>query len=197
MGCGSFQRRDAEARSGNCKLKIVRKPILIAVALLTLTAVGYFLVSPRRLVEYHKKRYLDAFHEREWTERVRTTWVKVTGFPLNSQAQARRYNARLDYHERALIELGYLEQQRFDVFGQTPERVMARLVGQFAVSPIGCFKPRMARNFRFVTNHHEIDEIVRIGTEPDFGVVVIAPRRNMTKWAELVRRADWVDTAIK
>jgi hypothetical protein len=104
----------------------VRKRIAIAVLVIVGVAVLVYVVSqPKKgSVEWHKREYrvaMDHWMGRSFSERARQLYAKVFGVPGRERAIAEFHRkARIvDRHQRALIRLGYLEEQMF-IASNTP-----------------------------------------------------------------------------
>src|SRR5688500_12515363 len=93
-------------------------------------AVGvYVLTLPKKgTVEWHSARYIALLTEDSWAERVSRMWERLRGRRAVLRRPAERVFKELQFHEKALVKLGYFEERRFLVFDGRAEGVMTRAI---------------------------------------------------------------------
>lgn len=161
--------------------------------------VGVFVVWQWResSVESHMERYWNAYYGPHRLERL---WYKVAallGRPVNAKTRETRRERRMAAEEQWLIESGYLQKRSYFCVGTHPNIVAQRLVGNQAMFKrygFASWYEIPMTSFRFLSG--ETNEIVRIGREGPFGVVIVAPKTNMPKWERRLNEADRVDIVI-
>ncbi len=118
-------------------------------------------------IEYHKRAYLNAQNGSGALNRIQRTVSRVTGWSLfKAQIPAEKIQA----HENALIELGYLEERECCVSNRSPHAVVMPAY----------------RAGRGTLN----SDFVRLGTRGTNIVTVVAPASDARKWEQLVYEAD-------
>ena len=143
----------------------------IAILVIAAVAIGSVAValfkSQERSIEYHKRAYLDAQNGRGTVNRIRRAVGRVTGWSLfKAQIPAEKIQS----HENALIELGYLEERECCVSNRSPHSV---------VMPA----------YRAGRGNLNVD-FVRLGTRGTNIVTVVAPASDAPQWERLVYEAD-------
>jgi hypothetical protein len=157
----------------------VRKRIIIGLLAVVVSGVVAFFVSqPKKgSVEWHKREYLAAMNHwmgRSLGDRVKQLSAKVFGVPGPELGRGRW--SKVEFHRKALIEVGYLEERTFRLSNAVPKRVFA-VVMKAAENVI----PEERRGL--VT-------IMSGGNRPTSPVAIICPRQDTAKWEELIRKAD-------
>src|SRR5213594_3836470 len=115
----------------------MRKRIVIGVVAIIGVGVLVFVVSqPRKgSLEYHKREYFDAQPGGGWRDVLR----QLLGREPMSREVSKEDQARMKFHEKALIKLGYLEEWTFIVSNQPPTNVLNALAGAVgATGPSMC-----------------------------------------------------------
>lgn len=123
-------------------------------------------------IDYHKREYVAAL-QGTWTERAQNA---LSGFfGKRPPAPSDDRFERLQKHRQALIDLGFLEQQQFDLTNRKPMTVIDQILGTNSVTD-----PKLA---------HVRREFVLI--EPStMRIVLVARRDDMPAFAEAIRKAD-------
>jgi len=143
----------------------------IAILAIAAVAVGSVAVvlfkTQERSIEYHKRAYLDAQSGRGALSQIQRAVSRVTGWSLfKAQIPAEKIQS----HEKALIELGYLEERECYVSNRSPRAVVmpAYRAGRETLS----------------------SDFVRLGTRGTNIVIVVAPAMDAPKWEQIVHEAD-------
>ena len=151
----------------------MRKWVVAGLAVIAIGAGVYLFSQPRiRSVEHHKEEYLKgpgAVHR----------WVDNHHLPAISEWFWQRFEARKEFHYRALIELGYLEERVFGLFNHFSG-------------------PNDEMHSFFIHVRHLVNENTNITT--DFSRIlniqtnsirIVGLPEEMGHWAEIVGEADW------
>jgi hypothetical protein len=152
----------------------VRKRIIIG--LLTVAVIGvvaFYLSQPKKgTVEWHKREYVDAWkrvNEQTLADKAKQFLNRIAGRKVARRAWTRD-NERVQSHRAALLTLGYLEQQAFDLTNCSR--------GQVLSSPAFAFAYRLHREFVMIT------------AQDTNTLHVIAVREDMPLFVEAIRKVD-------
>ena len=147
----------------------MRKRIaILAIAAVVIGSVAVVLFKTQeRSIEYHKRAYLDAQNGRGAFNRIQRAVSRATGWSLfKAQIPAEKIQS----HENALIELGYLEERECYVSNRSPHAV---------VMPA----------YRAGRGTWNVD-FVRLGTRGTNIVTIVAPASDAPKWEQLIYETD-------
>ena len=143
----------------------------IAILIIAAVAIGWVAVilfkTQERSIEYHKRAYLDAQNGSGALNRIQRAASRVTGWSLfKAQIPAEKIQS----HENALIELGYLEERECYVSNRSPHAVVmpAYRAGRGTLNT----------------------DFVRLGTRGTNIVTVVAPANDAPKWEQLIYETD-------
>jgi hypothetical protein len=141
---------------------------ILAIAAVVIGSVAVVLFKTQeRSIEYHKRAYLDAQNGTGALNRIQSVLSRATGWSLfKAQIPAEKIQS----HENALIELGYLEERECYVSNRSPHAVVMPAY-------------RAGRN---TLN----SDFVRLGTRGTNIVTVVAPTHDASTWEQLVYEAD-------
>ena len=141
---------------------------ILAIAAVVIGSVAVVLFKTQeRSIEYHKRAYLDAQNGSGALNRIQRVLSRATGWSLfKAQIPAEKIQS----HENALIELGYLEERECYVSNRSPHAVVMPAY----------------RAGRGTLN----SDFVRLGTRGTNIVTVVAPTHDASTWEQLVYEAD-------
>jgi len=153
----------------------MRKRIVIGLAVVLIGAVAFFLSQPKKgSVEWHKRGYLDAckrLNEETLADKAKQFLNRITGRKVVRQVWPRDAYERVQTHRAALLTLGYLGQQGFDLTNCSRAQLLSSPAFAFAVR----------------------------GSQPEFLLVtiqdtnslhIIAVREDMPLFVEAIRKVD-------
>ena len=158
----------------------MRKWIVMAVVIAIVAGIGIaVLMSRQDSAEELERKYFAACFS-TLMDHMREKWHRLTGQgQVPPQVVERHRRTRVEAHLRALVKAGYLNEQKFPVFGQRPEAVL-RMVAENAVWPLTTrgFVPLNANYFVI----HDFNKVVAAVRTEGTNLVVVAPRAEMHKW---------------
>ena len=148
------------------------KWVAAGLALVASGVTAYLLSQPRvRSIQYHKEQYLKG-------PSLAEKWME-DHLPGDARFWFwQRRNTREDFHYRALVQLGYLEERVFSLSNHlAPEW-----------DDLDGFRARVYRLTDQLTNMtSELNQILDVATN---SITVVGPREQMVEWAEAIREAD-------
>ena len=155
----------------------------IALALLIVSVIGvalFFLSQPKKgSAEWHKREYLRAT-KGDLRTRAQSMWLRIRGkadpFVLLSSEMP-----RLAEHQRALIELGFLEKQELVFSNRTAEGVL--FAGSFE-----SMRSNLLADPRLKQLQWEFVEMTPSTQETS--IILVAPRHAFAALEEFFRKAD-------
>jgi hypothetical protein len=150
----------------------VRKRVVIGLAVLAVAVVGVYVLSPPRrgTVEHHKEQFLDAHYSGQVAQ-----WIVPRGPRALRVAYFRRKEEQINFHRRALVELGYLGERVFVISNQPSWEVENAL--RLSVDAV----------FTAVAPHVNFAAVLESRTN---SVRVVAPVNEMQKWEDMIRGLD-------
>ncbi len=157
--------------------------VIGAVAIVAVGVLALVVSEPKKgSVEWHKKEYLAAWKRINgitWHDGMDRYWAKITGTPLKTKRElvmvsgpTLPYSEALLLHHEALIRLGYLVEERFEV-SNTGKKV--------AEKAYRLAKEAIPRDRMECTQILSWDRIR--------GITIIAPRQDMATWEKVLREA--------
>ena len=155
----------------------MRKRIIISLlALAVIGVVAFFVSQPKEgSVEYHKRAYLHARDGSRFFNERRVDWYRISGHRPKFRPQTPDSLAEMEIHERALIDLGYIDERTFQTeFGA--QAAARQLFTAFAING---------------TLHRKVIVERPIARIVDFGsnyVVVRCARQDMPKWEAVLAK---------
>ena len=155
----------------------MRKRIVIGLlGAVVFGVVAFFVLQPKKgSVEYHKRAYLHARDGSRFFNERRADWYRISGHRPKFRPQTPDSLAEMEVHERALIDLGYMEERRFETeFGG--EAAVRELFTAFAIN---------GTLHRKVIVERPIARIVDHGSNY---VVLRSARQDMPKWESLLAK---------
>ena len=136
---------------------------------------AFFLSQPKMgSVEWHKRKYLDAWkrlNEQTLADKVKNFLNRIAGRKVTTQFWSRENHERVQSHRAALLTLGYLDQQAFDLTNCSRAQVLS--------SPAFAFAHRGSHR-----------EFVMITIQDTNTLHIIAARQNMPLFVEAIRKVD-------
>jgi hypothetical protein len=153
----------------------------IVIGLLAIVAVGglaFFLSQPKKeSVEWHKREYLAA-SKGGLMPRILNLWSRIRG--VDHYHHSSEDVDRVEKHQQALIELGYLEQSRIILMKRTA---------------LDLFFP-YSREFAKAAETHKdfVNVTVRDAAAQPNEVMITAPVELMPALKEIIRKADAPET---
>jgi hypothetical protein len=162
--------------------------LLIGALVVVLVGVGLILMPRKQSVASLRKEYLAACSSGGWTEAVRHFWGQLRSRPPDEQAEWDHRRKRIEAPEKALIEFGYLEERTFVASNFAPRAVMHMACGaystKFPMSNQAVLAPYTDTVVFLGGRDQNVIARARFTTN---AVIIVAPRSDTAKWAELVR----------
>ena len=144
----------------------------IAIALLIVSVIGvtvFFVLQPKNgSVEYHRRRYIDAYQGWVWDQELANRVRKIAGRPTRWQTATNRMN----YHEQALIRLRYLDERTVIVSNVPPEKVRGAVYKARNQSELLRVEIRETNKVRIVATTQDLprlEKVARMADVPESG----------------------------
>jgi hypothetical protein len=159
--------------------------------------IAAYLPSPpkKRSLEWHKQQYTEAVFNRNkgLFGKLRRPFARAAARAGHPNMVGERQRQRIHACEKALVELGYLEQRTFVLSNQPAAYVMAQPVRtrafKDATSP-GCISVSPTMSMIFDWEGHEVMLGITFRPEDTTRLVLVAPPRDFALWEELLRTVD-------
>jgi len=164
-----------------CKECLVRRRVVIGFIVIVGGAIAVAILSgPRRgTVQWHKREFSTAMDRLEGNrsiDRLSRLWGKITGRPVTWEIGAEEGQAlilKLDEHRIALIEHGYLIEQKVGTTNNAITVSMRCAMNQERMIP------KEHREFAWIADAAQTN-----------WVTVIGRREDLPKWEEMIRKLD-------
>jgi len=147
-----------------------KRLIIGAIVLMVIGVAAYFLSEPKQgSVEWHKREFLRAQH---WG--IAEEGIYRFGSRRWMSARIDEKTSRMTYHQNALIKFGYLEERPVVLYNRSVFDVLTNLIVILDTNAM----------------EHLSEEFLDFQT-PDTNVLrVIAIKRDIDTWEQLIRKAD-------